>query len=164
MAHFETLGIAFELFEHEAVFTVAESHKVKGGLKGAHCRNLALYNKKKQMWLVVAQDSTPIDLKKLDAVIGAGRLSFMQPDRLWDYLGVRAGSVNPFAIINDTDNAVTIVLDQSMMDCDLVNYHPMINTMSVALSPADLLRFIASTGHTPLFFAPASVAPDGETL
>lgn len=154
------LGVAHEVFHHEAVFTVAESHKVKDMLPGAHCRNLALYNKKKHMWLVVAQDSTPIDLKKLDGVLGAGRLSFMQPDRLWDYLGVRAGSVNPFAIMNDVGKDVTIVLDRSMMDQDLVNYHPMINTMSIALTPSGLLKFLEWTGHAPVMLDPALVAPD----
>lgn len=154
------LNIEYELFEHEAVFTVEESHKVAATVKGAHCRNLALVNKKKQMWLVTLRDQTPVDLKKLEAVLGSGRLSFMRPERLWDYLGVRAGSVTPFAIMNDAEHKVTSVLEEEMLQSDLMNVHPMINTMSVALAPEDLLKFISHTGHEPLKFAAASVAPD----
>lgn len=158
----DDLSISYETFHHEAVFTVEESHKVAGKVAGAHCRNLVLYNKKKQMWLIVAQDKTPIDLKKLDGVLGSGRLSFVRPERLWDSLGVTQGSVNPFCIMNDTDLKVQIVLDKSMMTQDLVNYHPMVNTMSTALTPDDLLRFIEWTNHTPSYFDPADVAPEAE--
>jgi Ala-tRNA(Pro) deacylase len=154
------LNIEYELFEHEAVFTVEESHKVASTVKGAHCRNLALVNKKKQMWLVTLRDQTPIDLKKLESVLGSGRLSFMRPERLWDYLGVRAGSVTPFAIMNDAEQKVISVLEEEMLQSDLMNVHPMINTMSVALAPADLLKFISHTGHEPLKFTAASVAPE----
>lgn len=162
MAHLSALGIAYEVFEHEAVFTVEESHKVAAQVKGAHCRNLALYNKKKQMWLVTLRDQTPLDLKKLEGVLGSGRLSFMRPERLWDVLGVRPGSVTPFSIMNDTDLNVTLVLEEEMLAEDLMNVHPMINTMSLALSPDDLLIFARKTGHEPLRFTAASVAPDAE--
>ena len=30
---------------------------------------------------------------------------------------------------------------------DIVNYHPLLNTMTVGLKPADLIKFIESTGH-----------------
>ena len=154
------LAIEHETFHHEAVFTVQQSQKVTGLVKGAHCRNLALYNKKKRVWLVVAQDKTAIDLKKLADTLEMGRLSFIRPERLWDCLGVTPGSVNPFCIMNDTDLKVTIVLDQSMMNQSLVNYHPMDNTMSTALTPNDLLKFIEWTGHTPVYFNPEDVQPD----
>ena len=32
---------------------------------------------------------------------------------------------------------------------DLLNYHPLINTMTTAISPNDLLTFIRDTGHEP---------------
>ena len=37
-----------------------------------------------------------------------------------------------------------------MMQADLVNYHPLINTATIALSPADLPRFLDATGHQSL--------------
>lgn len=160
MALLDELGISYRNFEHEAVFTVEESHKVTGMVPGAHCRNLALYNKKKQMWLVTLRDQTPIDLKKLEVVLGCGRLSFMRPERLWDALGVRAGSVTPFSIMNDVDQQVTLVLEKEMLDEDLVNYHPMINTMSLALKPSDLLKFVDHTKHRPVLFLKDDVQPD----
>ena len=147
MAKLEELGIDYVLHHHEAVFTVEESEKLDSTIPGTHCRNLFLRDKKKKNFLVVLQNATDVDMKKLPPVIGSDRLSFGSADRLWQYLGVRPGSVCPFAITNDTDHQVKILLDKSMMETDIVNYHPLLNTMTVSLKPADLLKFIESTGH-----------------
>ena len=147
MENLKELGVEFELHHHEAVYTVAESEKVDAEIPGTHCRNLFLRDKKKKNYLVVLQNATEVDMKKLPDVIGSGRLSFGSDERLWQYLGVRPGSVCPFSIINDTDNNVKIILDKSMMETQRVNYHPLLNTMTVGLSPDDLIKFIENTGH-----------------
>jgi Ala-tRNA(Pro) deacylase len=36
-----------------------------------------------------------------------------------------------------------------MLQCDPLNYHPLENDRTTAISPADLLRFIAASGHAP---------------
>jgi Ala-tRNA(Pro) deacylase len=41
------------------------------------------------------------------------------------------------------------VLDAVMLQCDQLNYHPLENDRTTAISPADLLRFVAATGHEP---------------
>lgn len=146
---FDTLGIVYELHQHEAVFTVEESSHLKANIPGTHCRNLFLRDKKKRNFLVVAANETDVDLKALPEKVGAGRFSFGSANRLWEFLGVRPGSVCPFAVINDNDQNVNVVLDQAMMEADLVCYHPLLNTMTIALSPADLLRFFEHTGHQP---------------
>ncbi len=147
MAQLESLEIDYVLHSHEAVYTVEESEKIDADIPGTHCRNLFLRDKKKKNFLVVLQNATEVDIKKLPAVIGSDRLSFGSADRLWEYLGVRPGSVCPFSIVNDTEGQVKIFLDKSMMETDLVNYHPLLNTMTVSLKPADLIKFIESTGH-----------------
>lgn len=147
MAQLSALNIDFTLYHHEAVFTVAESDKVDAGISGTHCRNLFLRDKKKQNFLLVLQNATDVDVKKLPAIIGSDRLSFGSAERLWEHLGVRPGSVCPFAITNDTDQQVKILLDKSMMETEIVNYHPLLNTMTVGLKPVDLIKFIESIGH-----------------
>ncbi len=147
MKQLENLDIKFDLYHHVAVFTVAESEKVDAEIPGTHCRNLFLRDKKKKNFLLVLSVETEVDIKKLSDVIDSSRLSFGSDDRLWQYLGVRPGSVCPFAIMNDTDHQVKIILDKSMLQGDRVNYHPLLNTMTVGLHPDDLLKFIETTGH-----------------
>lgn len=162
MARLKDLGIDFDLHHHKAVFTVAEADAVDRDITGTHCRNLFLRDKKKNNFLVVLPNDTDVDIKKLQPLIGADRLSFGSADRLFEYLGVRPGSVCPYSIINDTQNQVEIFLDKTMMESERVNYHPLLNTMTIGTAPANLLKFIESTGHVAhiVDFAPA--APDKE--
>lgn len=147
MEKLDNLSVSYELHHHRAVFTVAESEAIDAEIPGTHCRNLFLRDKKKKNYLLVLQNATDIDIKKLPDILGSGRLSFGSAERLWEYLGVRPGSVCPFSIINDTEHQVRIFLDKSMMETDIVNYHPLLNTMTVSLSPADLIKFIEDCGH-----------------
>src|SRR5437660_4281963 len=148
-ARLAELGLAHNTVEHAPVFTVEQAKAHRGELPGHHIKNLFLRNKKEEMWLVVALEDRAIDLKRLGERLGAGRLSFGSPERLAKYLGVEPGSVTPFALINDTGRKVTLVLDEGLKADGLVNAHPLTNTMTSALSLADLLRFFAATGHEP---------------
>lgn len=145
----EALGIGYELYHHDAVFTVVESGKLTESIPGIHCRNLFLCDKKKVMYLVVACNETKIDLKKLSKLLDAGRFSFGSEERLWRYLGVRPGSVCPYAVINDTECTVNVILDQAMQTDERVNYHPLINNMTISIVFDDLVKFIKSCGHKP---------------
>jgi Ala-tRNA(Pro) deacylase len=145
----DQLGIAHRTVEHPPVYTVEEAKALRGDLPGHHIKNLFLRNKKEEMWLVVALEDRAIDLRRLGDVLGAGRLSFGSADRLKRYLGVEPGSVTPLSLANDEARAVKLVLDRGVADGGPVNAHPLVNTMTTALAPADLLRFFEATGHTP---------------
>ena len=145
----EALGIETTTHEHRPVFTVEESRDLRGTLPGTHCKSLFLRNKKGAMWLVVSEESRRLDLKALADLIGSGRLSFGSPERLGRHLGVEPGSVTPFALINDTENRVSVVLDADVMAAALANFHPLVNSATTSIRPADLTRFIADCGHDP---------------
>ena len=113
-ARLAELGLAHHTVEHAPVFTVEEAKAHRGTLPGHHIKNLFLRNKKEEMWLVVALEDRAIDLKRLGEMLGAGRLSFGSPERLRRHLGVEPGSVTPFAVINDNERKVTLVLDRGL--------------------------------------------------
>lgn len=160
LATLDHLAVTYSLHHHPPVFTVEESAPLKAAIPGVHCRNLFLRDKKEKMFLVVAANETRIDLKKLQDVLGCERLSFGSADRLWRHLGVRPGSVCPFALINDKNHAVTVILDRDMMAAAIINYHPMENHLTIGLSPADLIRFVEFCGHTPHITDLTPAAPD----
>jgi Ala-tRNA(Pro) deacylase len=162
-ARLDELGIASTTVEHEAVFTVAESSRLERELPGGHTKNLFLKDKKDKLFLVVALSTARIDLKDLHKLLGSDRLSFGRPELLMEVLGVPAGSVTPFALINDGARRVTVILDADMMRHERLNYHPLENTATTNIGGQDLLRFIAACGHTPRILAVAARAgPTGE--
>jgi Ala-tRNA(Pro) deacylase len=150
LAFLDKLGIAAETAEHVPVFTVAESRAIKAAIPGGHSKNLFLKDRKGRLFLVVAQDETRIDLKRLHETVGAaGRLSFGSAELLRDALGVEPGSVTPFALINDRAGRVEVVLDAALMAFARVNFHPLVNSMTTTVRREDLLAFLRATGHEP---------------
>ncbi len=147
-ARFAELGIVVATHDHAPVFTVKESRQLLEDLPGGHCKSLFLRNKKGQCWLVVCEEDTKIDLKALGTRIEAGRLSFGSADRLMQRLGVIPGSVTPFALINDREATIKVVLDQRMLRHDLLNYHPLVNHRTTAIARDDLIRFVEACGHS----------------
>ncbi len=148
-AMLDSLGIQTKTYEHSAVFTVAESLDIEKAMPGGHTKNLFLKDKKDRLFLVVALNDAAIDMKTLHKTLACDRLSFGKADLLEEVLGIKPGSVTPFSIMNDTAARVTIVLDATMMDELLLNYHPLENTATTAIACEDLMRFIRATGHEP---------------
>jgi Ala-tRNA(Pro) deacylase len=153
-AQFDALGIAHETHDHAPVFTVAESAEIKARLPGAHSKNLFLKDKKGRLFLLCALGDAKIDLNAVAKLMGAsGRFSFGNADLLMQHLGVTPGSVTLFALINDPDRNVTLLLDEGFLAQDPVNFHPLRNDATTAISPGDLLRFIKSLGREPIRLA-----------
>src|SRR5271167_5277290 len=126
-AHLDALGIAHQTVSHPPVFTVAEAAAVRGRLPGGHCKSLFLKDKKGGYWLAVMLEERLIDLNKLAIHLATSRFSFGAAADLEALLGVRPGSVTPFALVNDAGRRVTPVLDRAMLDHDSLNYHPLAN-------------------------------------
>ena len=149
-ARLDALGVAYTLHRHPPAFTVPEAQALRGTLPGGHVKNLFLRDKKRRMWLLTALEHRAIDLKDIRRRIGAsGSLSFGSPELLMQMLGVEPGSVTPFGVINDRAGAVTMLLDKGVLDHDAVHAHPLRNDMTTAVSPGDLLRFLAAENHAP---------------
>ena len=65
--------------------------------------------------------------------------------RLW--LGVTRGAVSPLAVINDTDSAVSLIIDDSLKNDALLGVHPCENTSTLFISYKELEKFAESCGH-----------------
>ncbi len=148
-AKLDTLGIATRTREHDALFSVEEARALRGEIPGAHSKNLFLKSKKGSLWLVIALETTEIDLNGLAKAKGCGRFSFARAELMVETLGVEPGSVTPFALINDRAGRVNVVLDAALMAHDELNFHPLENTATTTIARDGLLVFIAACGHQP---------------
>lgn len=143
-------GIATTLVEHEAVFTVEASTRLHQEIPGAHTKNLFLKDAGGQFWIVTAPHDARVDLKALPGAIGSRKVSFGKAEDMERLLGILPGSVTPLAAFNDRDGAVRVVIDARLAEAGRVNVHPLRNTATIGLSGADLVAFLAGTGHEPL--------------
>jgi len=147
----EKMDIKTKTYEHEAVFTVEESAKIKQEIPGGHTKNLFLKDKKGNYFMIVTEGTAQIKLNSVHGLIGAkGRVSFGKPDDLMELLGVKPGSVTAFAPMNDTENKVKVIIDKPLLRYDLINCHPLTNEMTTIISRDDLLSFLDHVKHTPV--------------
>lgn len=144
----DRLGIPYLRHEHPAVFTVEDADKYWTELRGTHCKNLFLRNKKgNRHYLVIAPTSKAIDLRRLNSMLNEDRLSFGSPERLARCLGLEPGSVSPFGLVNDTQKEVRVVVDEDLRNSRFLGFHPNTNTATLDISFADFEKFLAWCGN-----------------
>jgi len=148
------LNIETTTVEHPALFTVADSQRLRGEIPGGHTKNLFLKDKKDKFFLVTLEEDAIVDLKSIHHIIGASsRVSFGKPEKLMEYLGVIPGAVTAFSVINDKNNQVEMILDAALMENEIINAHPLTNEATTSIKRDDLLRFLEATDHKPRILA-----------
>jgi Ala-tRNA(Pro) deacylase len=159
-AYLDSLDIAHKTVTHPPAFRVDDARELRGSIPGGHTKNLFLRDKKGMPFLVVALEDAAIELKSLHRLLGAsGRFSFGSPELMRELLGVEPGSVTPFAVINDKECRVSVVLDAGLMAHETLNFHPLRNTGTTTISRDGLLRFLEATGHRPRIETVAGAIP-----
>jgi Ala-tRNA(Pro) deacylase len=162
-AYLDSLGIPHETVTHPPAFTVEDARDLRGTVEGGHTKNLFLRDKKGTVFLVVALENAVIELKSLHRRLGAtGRFSFGSPELMRELIGVEPGSVTPFSVINDKTGRVTVVLDAAMMEHEVLNYHPLVNTGTTTISRGGLLKFLEAAGHKPRIEVISGIAEGDE--
>lgn len=146
---FESEQIPFDITEHEPVYTMEDMERIQLDKLGTICKNLFVRDAKgKKHFLITVDNGTQIDLKELGKNLDAGKLSFASAERLEKYLGVTAGCVSPFGVLNDTEHCVTVVLDKKLQGKSRLGVHPNDHSATVWISFDNLLVAIKRAGNT----------------
>lgn len=107
-------------------------------------KQLFMHDKKKKenMWLICADVNNNFDLKDLNKYlpVKSGDLRAADEESLMTYLGCIKGLVNYFAMINDVDKKVKIIIDKKLMDAEFVSFHPMSHHASTAIPKDAILK------------------------
>lgn len=144
-----SLEIPFEVHHHPSVYTVEEAEEHWENVKGTHCKNLFVRNKKgNRHYLVILESSKRADLKELNRQLGEDRLSFASSERMMRFLGLEPGAVSPFGLINDSGKEVQVVVDKDLRTADWVSFHPNVNTATLTLSFEDFERYLEWCGNS----------------
>ncbi|WP_084396351.1 prolyl-tRNA synthetase associated domain-containing protein [Henriciella aquimarina] len=140
-------GLAHETHWHDATFTVEEGRDLKAKMPGGHTKNLFMKDKDDTIVLISAHADSQLKLNQLHKLIGTRRLSFASAELMEECLGVTPGSVTAFALMNDTEGRVRFIVDAALIAHDPLNFHPLVNTATTAISRDDFRKFVGLTGH-----------------
>lgn len=145
---FNKLEIKYKEYKHPAVYTCEEAKKYKNDLEEVSIKNLFLRNKKgNKYFLLICKADKNLDLKKLSKLIDEKKIGFASTDRLLNILNLTPGSVSPFGLINDKEKKVIVLLDEDLLKCEVLNFHPNVNTATVQISKSDFLKFLEWRGN-----------------
>jgi Ala-tRNA(Pro) deacylase len=131
-----------KVHQHDALFTVEDSKKLRGEIDGAHSKNLFLKNKKDEFFLLSCEEADKIDLKKISKSLKLGNISFAKQSYLEKYLKIKPGSVSPFALLNDDGSFVNFYLEKTLYESKFVNFHPLINTFTITIETNKFIEFM----------------------
>jgi Ala-tRNA(Pro) deacylase len=151
LRYLDRLGIDYQRFEHPPVFTCEQADLVRPGLPGVSTKNLFLRDKQKRFYLVMTACEKKLDLKKLGQALGAAKLHFGSEESLMELLHLTPGSVTVLGLVNDIQHRVELWIDQEIWQENDFLCHPLVNTATLVLPKADLIRIIELSGH-PLHF------------
>ena len=131
-----------EIHQHDELFTVEDSKKLRGKINGAHSKNLFLKNKKNEFFLLSCEEAEKIDLKMISKSLELGNVSFAKEEYLDKYLKIKPGSVSPFALLNDDGAFVNFYLEKTLYESKFVNFHPLINTSTITIETKGFIQFM----------------------
>ena len=144
----DTMGIRYEMVEHEPVYTIADMQQLGLDKAGRIPKNLFLRNANgKKHYLLVLDNDREVDLGQMKDMIGATRLSFASEQRLERYLGLTKGAVTPFGVLNDINREVKVIFDKGLKDHDIIGVHPNTNMATIYLSFEDLKSVVVKNGN-----------------
>ena len=146
---FEELSIRFEYHEHPPLATIEDALLYWNDYDSGKCKNIFFRNHKgDRHYLVILEHLRQVNIRDLEQGLKQGKLTFASDQRLQKYLGLEPGSVSPFGLINDKDNHIHLFLDEKLNEYDRLAFHPNVNTATLIISKADLLKFLDFSGNS----------------
>lgn len=140
---FDKLGIVYKKYEHKAVYTIEEAKELNIDMPGRHCKNIFICDRKKRsFFLIILPEDKKLDFRIIENKLSYKGLRFAPEEMLHKYLGVEAGSVTPFGLINDIGKKVEVIVDKDIITADYVSFHPNVNTSTVTIAVEDFNKFL----------------------
>lgn len=145
--YLKNLNINFKTHLHPSVYTCEEADKYNQSIKGIHSKNLFLKDRKSKIfYLMVIPANRDLKIKNFEALLNQ-KLKFANENNLKEILNLAPGAVSPFALINDKDSKVNILINKEIWNSNFVSFHPNINTETLEITKEDFHKYINSLNN-----------------
>ena len=148
----EELQIPHIRVDHDSADNMEDCLKVEALLGSKICKNLFLCNRQQtEFYLLMMPGEKIFKTKFLSSQLGCARLSFADETHMEKFLHTVPGSVSALELLFDTDRRVKLVIDRDLMKDSYISGHPGFSTSTLKLKKEDMIRYVESTGHTPVY-------------
>ena len=143
-----SLGIPFELVEHEPALTTEQADRFIEGIEGVRTKTMFLTNKKKTAYyLLIMDDHKRLDMEAFGEIVSSKRIKMASSDSLYEKMMLPPGVVSPFGLLYNDDRDISVFIDKEIIDEDRMSFHPNTNEKTIFIKTADLLRFVEAIGY-----------------
>jgi len=143
----DELQIGYRIIEHPPATTTEEADRYIEGEEGVKTKTLFLCNKKsRNYYLVVTDGAKAVDMKELEERIPTKGLHFCTEEKLMNKLGLPAGTVSIFGLLNNEEHDVEVILDREILSETYITFHPNVNTATAFITMEDMYRFFDALG------------------
>ena len=148
----DSLGVEYYHVDHRDMpaDTMEACVAIDKALECKICKNLFLCNRQKtDFYLLMMPADKPFKTRDLTAQINSARLSFADSDAMLKYLNITPGSVSVLGLMNDSENAVRLLVDKDILSDEYIGCHPCVNTTSMKIKTTDIFdKIIDAVSHT----------------
>ena len=147
----DRLHVPYQRIDHEEANTMEACAAIDEALDATICKNLLLCNRQcTAFYLLMLPGGKHFKTSTFSKQIGSSRLSFAAPEYMERFLDITPGSVSVLGLMNDRENHVQLIIDEDILKGEYFGCHPCINTSSLRLKTADLMKkIIPAMGHEP---------------
>ena len=143
-----SLGISFELVEHEPALTTEQADRFIEGIEGVRTKTMFLTNKKKTAYyLLIMDDHKRLDMEVFSEIVDSKRIKMASSDSLYEKMMLPPGVVSPFGLLYNDDRDISVFIDKEIIDEDRMSFHPNTNEKTIFIRTADLLQFVEAIGY-----------------
>lgn len=150
--YLEAAEINYEIFYHEAAFTIAECEKIEEKIKGRICKNLMLTTTSGSVYyLLMLSGEKKFVTKDVSKKLGTSRLSFASPNKMSELINTEPGSLSITSLIFDKDKKILLAIDRDVLKEEYICCHPSDNTATLKIKTKDLTeKLLPSFGADPV--------------
>lgn len=140
--------ISFEIVGHPPALTTEEADSFIEGIEGVRTKSMFLTNKKKTAYyLLIMDDQKRLDMDKFKEITGEKRIKMASEDSLMKKMGLPAGVVSIFGLINNNENDIHVYFDKEITKESRMSFHPNVSTKTIFLNTNDVFKFLENIDY-----------------
>ena len=141
------LGIKYQIVEHSPALTTEQADEFIEGIEGVRTKTMFLTDRKKRnFYLVIMDDAKRMDMDSFKDIVGK-KVKMASENSLMEKMGLPAGVVSPFGLLNNNDKDIEVYFDKDIMDEERMSFHPSTKEKTIFIKTCDLLKYLDNIGY-----------------
>lgn len=142
-AFLDSLGVEYELFNHEPAASIEQCEKIEKIINARICKNLLLRTTSgDKIFLFMMSGSKRFVTREVSKKLDSSRLSFADGEMMETLLNTKPGSLSIMSLMFDKDKKVSLAADREVFEEEFVCCHPCDNTATLKIRTQSILNLI----------------------